>query len=207
MNNTNESQLFPQLGTFSKLPPEVRLEVWEHLFSLCQIRAPLQQRESNSKARNLSILQANRYLHAEISHHLYSTLTHTISLSPKYDRHKWMTAQTCSKGLNVERDLDDTEASQRYFLNFPHNKARLKVEILAPNRKDQGQIALLWQKVSGLIDRMLALPKSKSSQERPGVDIVLVGRWGSKEEPKQSVPQLCYYDYDYVTMPFCRLTR
>ena len=200
-----ENELFLQLGYFAKLPPEIRLDIWEHLFSSCQIRKQLPQSDSDSEPRNLFILYTNRYLYADISTHLYSSIKHTIRISPRYHRHKWMTAKVASKGLKIEWDLDDKEAARRYFLNFPHDKVPLRVNIHAPNcgRKDPGQILLLRQKVTALTDRLMAVSEYQERPRNFSLRVNFVGEWERKGKPIRSRLKVGRVDdYKLVVKPF-----
>ncbi|RJE19151.1 hypothetical protein PHISCL_08514 [Aspergillus sclerotialis] len=101
-----------------------------------------------------------------------------------------MTAKISSKGLNIEWDLDDKEATRRYFLNFPHDKVPLRVKIDAPKTKDPGQIVLLWHKVTALVERSMSLSESKGWRRKLRLYVKLVGRWEREGSQNEVFPAL-----------------
>jgi hypothetical protein len=133
---TMEEQDTRHLGNFAKLPPEIRLLIWERLFALCRFHAYWPSRD-RSEAKNLSILYANRTLYREVEHHLYSSLTHTMGLG-YYCGRPTIAIYIASKWLSVRWQLDDKADCLRHFQNFPHRKAPPALMIPASPERGEG---------------------------------------------------------------------
>lgn len=206
-----ETQTLGPLGRFAKLAPEIRLLVWESLFSSCKIlaRAPNRPRV---ESKNLSILCVSRRLYEEISYHLYRRLKHRVRLSPVHSKQQWMTVQISSRGLSVIWVLENITDARRHLETFPHNKAHLRVEIFPPAQSDPGQIVLLWEKVNVLVDILIQL--SGLPAGCPCVLVRLIGCWRDTEiRAKETItrtndripPREYCPDHDIVVLPFSRL--
>ena len=192
------------LGSFAKLPPELRLDIWDRLFASIAIHGRATIRNQVSPPRNLAILHASRRLYEETSDYLYADLRHIILLSPIYAKQQWITAHIYSRGLSATCDFENTAEVRRHLQNFPHQRTALDIEISAPGRKDPGQIVLLWQKVNALVDILIALP---SPFCYPHAQVRLEGRWVRRGEARETIkcPTGNRPDHEIVIMPFTRL--
>lgn len=204
-----EHQLFLQLGSFARLPPEIRLKIWEHLFASLRFRTQPPEPDCRRASRNLSILCANKYLYEEISCCLYPRVAFTIHVTPVYDKQQWVIAEASSRRLGVlaQCDLRDMTDVKRYLQNFPRRINPLNVWIYAPARRDPGQAVLLWQKANALVDLLIAFRRHSPCLERPHIAIHVDGPCHSRGEPKKSLKHRRYYylDVDLAVLPFCRL--
>ncbi|KAJ5164458.1 uncharacterized protein N7500_006288 [Penicillium coprophilum] len=92
----------------------------------------------------------------------------------------------------------------------------MEVHIHAPDQTDPGQLVLIWQKVSALVDLVIPIT-------RPDIELVPKGSWHSREPPahwradrglfyemgglQESIKPLYTHrpDQDIVLLPFLRL--
>jgi hypothetical protein len=81
-----EGNFGAQLGTFFKLPVELRLMIWEAL--VATIESTPEGEPSSPSSNPLSILFCSHYLYEEISSHLYSGLLCTIQIDSRYSKHR-----------------------------------------------------------------------------------------------------------------------
>lgn len=116
-----------------------------------------------------------------------------------------MAACGSSRGLSIVCDLKDIAEAERHFLNFPHRRARLYVQVAVPSGRDPGQVVLLWQKANAFVDMLISL--YNSSRSRPRIFIHLIGSWHSRRELNESIKnsEFFYPDVDIAVLPFCRL--
>ncbi|KAJ5129440.1 uncharacterized protein N7515_005479 [Penicillium bovifimosum] len=131
------------LGLFFHLPPEVRLIIWEYLFSTIHTKL---FNNGKPNANPLSILSASRYLYTEVSSHLYNNCTENILMKPAYDADEWMRIELEATNMHVDIILKDKAAADRHFQTFPHHRANVIVHLKPPNKDDPGQLVLLWRK-------------------------------------------------------------
>lgn len=202
--------LFPFLGTFGRLPIEIRLMIWEYLFSTLRTQSLL------LTDNPLSILCTSRYLYNEVSSHLFNNSVQHISLNPEYNEEEWMVIRLESRAVEIEWTLRNRADAERHFQNFPHSKTTMKVHISCPDQTDPGQLVLLWQKLNALVD--LLIPTTG-----PTIELALNGPWRSADPParwrlhrdifyeigglQESIQFGPRYrpDYDIVILPFLRL--
>ena len=138
-------------GTFSKLPPELRCNIWR--FLMPDLRPPFDDEVRKERERlfvagkgdyypnRLSILRTSHALYEEVSYELYrSELCFCV----------------CPKEEPVTvKGLPSSEIS--HFTNTPLDRfPRITVEIQAPVKDDPGQVILgrdsVWQIVSLILD-------------------------------------------------------
>lgn len=200
---TMENEDFLQLGNFANLPPEIRLEIWEYLFSTCDFRGRPVNRE-RGQANNLSILRSSRQLYHEISRHLYKDLIHTVHLSPMYYE-GLMGIDISSKWLSLRRRLENMADAERHFWSFPLHGVFLAVNIVAPDSDDPGQVVLLWQRANALVDLLNSAPGS--SPACLFLQAPLKGHWLSEEKPTQSIEYAegHHTDNEIIVSAFFRL--
>ena len=73
--------LFPQLGNFAKLPPELRFQIWGSLFEDFLY-------DCHSAPRALSILSCNRYINEETSRILYQRRVFDLAINLHFEKGK-----------------------------------------------------------------------------------------------------------------------
>ncbi|GKZ27478.1 hypothetical protein AbraIFM66951_001296 [Aspergillus brasiliensis] len=176
------------LGQLGKLPYEIRLEIYETLFAL--------------RNSSLDILRCSRAIYGEITDRLYDTVD--IHLTPLFND-PWI--EIHCKRLRCRRTIPNHSYHvQRRFSRAPYYKMNLVVHIYAPDPRDPGQIALLWQKTQYLMDILedatvaslvIRLRKHESWDWQEGGHVV-----ESIPYPNNSRP-----DHHIVFLPFCRLSN
>ncbi|KAL3261764.1 hypothetical protein ABHI18_003438 [Aspergillus niger] len=176
------------LGQLGKLPYEIRLEIYEKLFTI--------------KNSPLKILRCSRAIYGEITDRLYDTLN--IHLSPVFNE-PWI--EIHCKRLRLRWTIPNHSwTAKGRFSRAPYYKMNLVVHIYAPDPRDPGQIALLWQKVQHLVyileratiaSIVIRLRKHKSRDWQEEGHVV-----ESIPYPNNSRP-----DHHIVFLPFCRLSN
>ncbi|GJP88832.1 hypothetical protein CBS63078_6964 [Aspergillus niger] len=176
------------LGQLGKLPYEIRLEIYEKLFTI--------------KNSPLKILRCSRAIYGEITDRLYDTLN--IHLSPVFND-PWI--EIHCKRLRLRWIIPNHSfPCQHRFARAPYYKMNLVVHIYAPDPRDPGQIALLWQKVQYLVYIL----------ERATISSIVIrlrvhqGRdWQKEGRVVESIPypNKSRPDHHIVFLPFCRLSN
>ncbi|KAJ5773046.1 hypothetical protein N7457_007942 [Penicillium paradoxum] len=209
-----EVPILPSLGTLSKLPTEIRLLIWDYLLDTIHTQLP---NHTTYSANPLSILCASGYLYNEISSHLYHECTQHIVLDPEYDKHEWMKVRLQSRTVNVDLIFKNNEEAKTHFQTFPHHRTNMVVYLAPPSSMDPGQVVLMWQKTTALVD--LLIPTTSTQQVR----VCTVGSWESIDPPTHwqgrrsdffemgglqetiSSPYTYHPDQDIALLPFLRL--
>ncbi|KAJ5237679.1 hypothetical protein N7489_007770 [Penicillium chrysogenum] len=178
-----------QLGTFAKLPLELRWTIWESVFD-----------EIHSASFALAILRCSRYLYQEISDHLFEDFEHEFQVAGGL-RFNFTTRQTQRQGW----ELKNIEAIRCHLHTFPWRKIRgeMFVNISPPPQEDPGQVVQIWQKVNQLIDALNTAPSA------PSVWVSLLEDWSRDEKPQESITYTNGYrpDHDIAIIPFVRLSN
>ncbi|KAL1979557.1 hypothetical protein VTN96DRAFT_5570 [Rasamsonia emersonii] len=196
------------LGLFSRLPYEVREQIWLEFAPTGQdmcLRC--------TQKTDLRILCTSRDLYDEISRVLYQTSSLEFDLSPIHQPGKIWTTVHFKQGRHQQRvnarwilhSLAD--ARSRGFHHLPFDRIdNVIVNLSAPNPKGAGRLFWLWQKVTDLVSlfkeaattiRNLTIRLQKCNNKN-GQD--WLDRWGTAN---QSIFRL--YDHDVVVVPFCTL--
>ncbi|KAJ5583467.1 hypothetical protein N7535_002087 [Penicillium sp. DV-2018c] len=199
------------MGLFFRLPAEVRLMIWEYLFSTIHTRLP------NGKKPNtnpLSILCTSHYLYTEISSHLYADCIENIFMKPTYDKDEWMCIQLESTNMHVEIILKDKASAVKHFQTFPHHRANVVIHLEPPMQDDPGQLVLLWKKSLAMVDIII----DHMSQQQ--VTLVSTAGWEASEPPlhwqstredffelgglqETLISEYSYFpDHDIILLPF-----
>ncbi|KAJ5558604.1 hypothetical protein N7461_002576 [Penicillium sp. DV-2018c] len=178
-----------QLGTFAKLPLELRWTIWESVFD-----------EIHSTPFALAILRCSRYLYQEISDHLFEDFEHEFQIAGGL-RFNFTTRRTHSHGW----ELKNIEAVRNHLHTFPWRKVggKMFVNISPPSQEDPGQIVQIWQKVNQLIDTL------KTTHSAPSVWVSLLEDWSRDESPQESITYTNGYrpDHDIAIIPFTCLSN
>ncbi|KAJ5184182.1 hypothetical protein N7492_001798 [Penicillium capsulatum] len=190
-----------QLGAFAKLPPELRLMIWEELF--CFI--PSIPHEASQPSSNiLSILRCSRYLYHEITDHLYKDLKSTIQPWPVWEENKSMVLWLSSKKVSAFRQIKNLDTARQFICTFPFDKvhqSRLGINIPAACGGDPARIIILWRKINALVATINTL------QCIPFVHVILSGKWRLGGKPRESIKDSngARPDHDIAILPFSRL--
>lgn len=174
-------------GTLSRLPPEIRLQIWDH-FSLHPFqREATDQTPARPTQPRLAFLQTSQRIHDEASTHLYKNATLRFQISPQHQHRSWLTVRSsASNGASWQlEDLND--AISRGFMELPYEKLKgVYVEIDAPCRRDPGQIFCLWQKCLELAGML-----EQSHNSLPDLEVYLndsaLAAWCDDGEPQKSL--------------------
>ena len=129
------------MGNFTKLPPELRLLIWQLLpFSL--------RSESGEKypwASVLNILRTSRHIYAEASEAIYGGISMAFIILPEYKHKSWFQV-SASRGFS--KTIQNFQDAKRLgFKRFPYSKLKqIVIAVEAPSPHDQGQLICLWKK-------------------------------------------------------------
>lgn len=184
------------LGNFSKLPIELRLQIWEELFS--DINMALEGQEQPSKNR-LSILCCNSYLYEELSSHLYRGLKHIIRIDSSYSKTCYLEVGLYSKRFTRALRLKDSIALRDHLLNFPHSKVELQTLYIKISHRRQriSRFINLWLKINDLIHIL------RNMNSMVKLHVQLSNQWPAKNQFFRGT--YCCYDYDFAIIPFFKL--
>lgn len=178
-----------QLGTFAKLPLELRWMIWESVFD-----------EIHSTPFALAILLCSRYLYQEISDHLFKDFEHEFQVAGGL-RFNFTTRRTHNHGW----ELKTIEAVRNHLHTFPWRRigGKMFVNISPPPQEDPGQILQILQKVNQLIDTVNTTPSA------PSVWVSLLEDWSRDQKPQESITYTHGYrpDHDIAIIPFTRLSN
>jgi hypothetical protein len=195
------------MGPFSLLPPEIRAQIWEHSSIAIQpgLRFTFKGTEDN-----LRLLRTCRSLYNEVSSFLYERVTLTFHLSPLVHRNSgsWIYVTT-SAGARWNIDPDKAQCDHFRVLPYKRLKA-VKFEIQAPDRKDPGQVILLWTRIYDLLNLLSKV------EEFPNIELCLRethAKWSTNGTPNRSVPFDSNHpdedsyppDFEVILLPFCQL--
>ncbi|KAG2416606.1 hypothetical protein HFD88_007821 [Aspergillus terreus] len=154
-------------GSLGKLPAELRLSIWADVIS----------------SRQPAVLRASRAIYEEIVHELNHVLEYT--LFPDYKR-PWLSLHSPRTGLTFDITRRDGKKIRKRLWQLPYNNTVLTIHLMAPNPKNPGEIALLWQKAHDLVGILNRANTPTGSIPHPG-------------DPRP--------DYLVAFLPFCRLNR
>lgn len=189
----------------SKLPIEIRLLIWEILFSEI-LSDPREQWRSSTN--HLSILRCNRALYNEICHHLYKSLTHFLHIPSGHVEGCWIVAGLFSDKLYFWWNLKDDEAARKHLSIFPCAKLRqprILVELRRSSTLDPGRIIQVWQKANILVDILQSLERP------PQVRVWFAPEWQKLGKARSSIPyqngDRYRPDHDIAILPFTRLPK
>ncbi|KAL2867487.1 uncharacterized protein BJX67DRAFT_380837 [Aspergillus lucknowensis] len=146
----------PGLGTLSRLPPEIRLCIYDWIPPYKRERH-MQLRITHNPRSGLGILCASRKLYDEFSHHLYHGADLHFCMSPRISK-SWVTVSILQLYWCSWR-FWHPDPYIRAFRNFPYHRVSVYIDVSAPNPEDGVQLIILWRKVNQLVD-MLAKASS-----------------------------------------------
>ncbi|THC89870.1 hypothetical protein EYZ11_010671 [Aspergillus tanneri] len=175
------------LGQLGRIPPELRLIIWEWLLSRGSAR----------------FLETSQDLYQEISDRLYDTFD--IHISPLWEA-PWVDIRCKRLRLRWHAKESDDPMLKK-FSSIPYKKTRLAVHIWPPDPDDPGQIILLWQRVQSIVEVFNA------SKSRKRISIYLRTHdkrdWQKDGKTVESIPyphlQNRRPDFNIVFLPFCCL--
>ena len=197
------------LGNMSYLPPEIRLQIWDHLSLYPIQRAETDPVSPTSRQPRLAFLQISNRIYDEASRHIYKDVVLRFQVFPEYQYRSWLTVESNAGTKWHLQDLDD--AVSRGFGKLPYEKLKgIRVEIHAPHRRDPGQVVCLWKKCLDLA-RLL----EQANHGLPNVEIHLKdstwAKWSVDGKPQKSLAVDCINgedndeDYEIVLTAFYRL--
>lgn len=202
--HSSHSSHSSHLGNLSRLPAEVRLQIWDN-FSLFPIQSgpadPGSPISRQSRQPRLACLQTSHRIHDEVSHHLYKDVVLRFHVWPEYNHRLWLLVESNAGNTWWSlRDLED--AVSRGFGKLPYEKLKgIQVEIDAPCRTDPGQLVCLWKKCLDLT-RLL----ENAARGLPNLEIHLkdsrLAKWSVRGEPQMSVSYDRAYDRELCYPPW-----
>ena len=202
-------------GTFSKLPPELRYNIWR--FLMPELRPPYDDEVREERERlyiagkgdyypnRLSILRTSHSLYEEVSHELYRSEL-CFYVCPKED-----IVVVAAKGLPSSEIC--------HFTNTPLDRfPKITVEIQAPVKDDPGQVILgrdsVWRIVSLFMDFIKEQRRQQRSDQSnkiilPRIDIKLLDQSSATwfdavaDDWQRSIPEYPEEDdIDFFLSPF-----
>lgn len=193
-----------QLGTFSRLPTEIRLMIWEYLISEHFFARFIGFLKKKRTPHALSISYCSRYLYEEISDLIYKDLVQVIKITGCHGLNE-LSVEVFFKKQSYRNDLKGFDMIQSYLHNCRYWRVTgkpIEVEIFPPYPEDRGIIVGLWRDINQFIDILQAAPFT------PCVRVALVMKWHENGEPLQVTGYHKHprADYDIVLLPFTRLS-
>ncbi|PGH29391.1 hypothetical protein GX50_07848 [[Emmonsia] crescens] len=212
----------PNLGLFSRLPYELREQIWAELApSLAQDKS----KSNHNHKTDLSILRANHFLHNEIDEVVYRRCTLEFDIDPVYNRtsklctvffrrkHRLLNHGGAANPLPASWTLNSvTSAKACGFGSIAFHKFdQVVVNIPSPDPNDMGELFCLWEKVRGLVSlfcrgtqikNLLIRLQERKSDGQNWVDNL---KWPSKAYTPSPVHSTCQHDHDVPILPFCTL--
>jgi hypothetical protein len=197
-----------ELGHFAKLPPELRLCIWDWLLPYADTeRYPGKELPWPRPNTSLTILRTSWRLHDEISHHLYSNLTVSFTIDPLES--VWTYCRLPKFTLRFTIGCMG-RAFYRGLNNFPFHRVPVRVDILPPKPSSPGQLILLFERLQVLVD-FLSMAKSIKTVDihfRHAAD--KRRKWHKQGKPLRSLTYAPWFEYEFMdhqiaTLPFCRL--
>lgn len=207
----DETLCLSQLGTFSKLPIEIRLSIWEAIFP--NIKEPKYFHSKNIPPTPIvSLLCCSRFLYHEISIEIYKNLKFSIAIrdSDRMIRKYWMKFEVFSKKLHATQEMIDKIAARRRFSRFPFSKVQkphFEIRIEPPKTRDAAPIFQLWLKINSVISFFddLSYP--------PYVHVRFMDDWLQDGLPRHSIHLAplrmngYWVDHDILILPFTCLSK
>ena len=195
-----------ELGVFAKLPPELRLCIWDWLLPYADTKR-YPEMEWPRRNTSLTILCTSKRLHDEISHHLYSNLTVSFTIDPLDS--SWTCCRLRKFRLRFTLGCMG-RASYLGLNNFPFHRVHVRIDILPPKPSSPGQLILLFERLQVLVD-FLSMAKSIRTMDIHLLHAADKGRkWHKQGKPLRSLTYAPRFDYEFmdhqiVSLPFCRL--
>lgn len=136
----------PGLGIFTRLPPEIRIMIWEEF----QPRGFDRHSKNPIQKTDLRILQTSKHLYHEITGLLYHQRKLFFNIFPSPDIFPWLTVYD-NKGT-MWLFPDEADFLARGFGSLPYNKIDLNVNIYAGSPCLQGSdMFTTWKRVFELV--------------------------------------------------------
>lgn len=206
----------PGLGLFSRLPYELREQIWLEFLPVGRDRKLEKCRYPKTL---LDILRTSRDLYDEISDCLYSNSCLQFDVSPFYlqDPLAWIKIYfnkiNRRRGRTIEnkamwRLLGRKNARRRgfYDLRLHSNIEAIEVNLLAPDPEDSGQLFWLWRRVTRFVEMLKEIPSLSHLTIR--LQKCETQDWCSSTAVNSSIENRHgkqQYDYDVVILPFYSL--
>ena len=132
--------MMSSIGKFNELPRELRDSIWEHFVP-----------QKDDPPHHLGILRTCRQMNKEVSPYLYGNQVLQFDLSPTYEYGKWFEVSTELGAVWQLSSLEDALHRGFHLARFNNFRA-LRINIMAPNDDDPGQLLCLWKKFRQLIE-------------------------------------------------------
>ncbi|KAJ5948324.1 hypothetical protein N7466_001339 [Penicillium verhagenii] len=161
----SKTPLFAQLGEFSKLPPELRFQIWNYLFD--------DFFKNMSVPHGLSILSCNRNLNKETTRILYEhrvlSLTIAIDCSPERILEFYAIVDAAKGAGNlisvkqIELScLDDILRLIRYFPSWRFQKCGPWINVGYLYSRSPSEELELWECVFRIVETLKLIPNGKN---------------------------------------------
>lgn len=189
--------LFAQLGEFSKLPPELRSQIWNNLFD-----GIFDNRQNTS--HTLDILCCSRFLNEEISHLLYQNRALSLRLDASHARlvegrrfiYGELSLIAHVKLNNIPfkaMKLSCLEDAPRLLRNFPYWRFRRPGPYIGINSfgdHDPIRVLELWDIAVKIFDTVDAMPnRRRMNFQTFSVDDTWIGERVMKDWFRERYPQ------------------
>ncbi|KAK1147841.1 hypothetical protein N8T08_000354 [Aspergillus melleus] len=135
------------LGLLGKLPPEVRLCIWDYPvpFNLSRLS---EENKWNGKPKRsgtrLAVMCTSRILRGEISHYLYGNFQLRVHITSYNAMDPWIWFEIRRRRA-IWQAVSVDEAITRGFGEFRSHKVHLTTKLHAKKVSDKGQVVMLWE--------------------------------------------------------------
>ncbi|KAL5336538.1 hypothetical protein BJX70DRAFT_276163 [Aspergillus crustosus] len=212
----------PGLGTFAKLPPELRLCIYDYMPPMLYRCQKKPHRGRRPGFYGLAILLTSRKLYNEVTHHLHirNYLVFYVRPTLDVDCH-WVSARMPRLFHYKWKFKNPDSVMQLGFASFPFHRVEVRIRVAAPDPTDCRQLVVLWHRLNRLVDLLERASSVKSitfyfdpAGERTwvqdGQSLTSIRLVGSKY-PDWFLRSLRYgltrdmYDHEAVLLPLARL--
>ncbi|KAL3473999.1 hypothetical protein BJX99DRAFT_232515 [Aspergillus californicus] len=212
------------LGSLSKLPPELRLIIWDLIWVESKYEAQRHGNAFEHRQNSLAIIRASRTLNKEMTHYLYRNLNIEIDIRSE----EWPLVahvQISNPRISLRQTIRSGDDMQKTLDYLPYDLANTKINVYAPsldenNRirwrhhpsdSDLAGIIALWDKVNRLVDALSNAPSARSiilmlhPSQSQGWVLNKQARLSFRRHNRS--PNCSTSDHELVFLPFFRLRK
>lgn len=151
------------LGLFSRLPPELRLCIWDLLTppAVTTFLKEFGLDKTQRRRKTLAIMRTSQRLHDEICDHLYGDFRLKVRIPATQPGTSWLSFELPRLRANWIFPETDNTALEELFGSFPFHKVHITIHLTGEDYKDRGLLVLLWIRLNRFIDFLATRPPAK----------------------------------------------
>lgn len=206
------------LGVFGKLPPEIRLCIWDLLVPSkkhCFMNEG-KTYDITPRRRRLTIMCTSQRLHDEVSYHLYGDFQVKVRIKARDPRSHWIKLAFPKLRARWGFYQNASDNFEQVFGSFPFHKAHLDIHLCGPDPRDRGQVVLLWRRFNRFITFLVDRPPVNRSPV-PNINLFFDQSKKDWQEAQNSLslkrlnlksqpfPDEMFYDHEALALQLFRL--